>query len=209
LWKNGVPVKLQNPLNCCGKTFQVTPTGITVHNNKVYICGTAGGFATNSPIVWNGDGSVYKVLTEKSAVSVNQILFDGDDLYLCGSNSTNRTYLTYWKNDIPYSIVNTTANNTAYNTIAVVGNNVYTAGIDEADDGLNAAYWKNGLETVLAQKAIAYKMAANGDDIYIVGESISSYNYYDYDAVYWLNGTLIKLPSTHGTVATAITIVNH
>ncbi|MFC0515824.1 hypothetical protein ACFFGT_16500 [Mucilaginibacter angelicae] len=208
VWKNGNIMTLPNPLDINGKAV---PKGVIVYNNKVYIFGkTIGSNGTgSSPIVWNGDGSVFMLSKEKIVYSVNSLFFQGNDLFMCGSIYTNNHYLVYWKNDVANSIINASANEDAYSSMTVVGSDVYITGTDLAKGTYTAAYWKNGLQTELAQNAMAMEIASQGKDIYIVGASYLSYNYYDYIPVYWLNGNLIKLSGPKGTNATSIAIIDH
>jgi len=208
VWKNGNIMTLPNPLDITGKAI---PKGVIAYNNKVYIFGKTIGpnGASSSPIVWNGDGSVFMLSKEKIVYSINSISFQGNDLYMCGSIYTNNHYLVYWKNDVANSIINSTANDDAYNSMTLVGSDVYIAGIDLAKGSYTAAYWKNGLETELAQNSTATRIASQGKDIYIVGTSYLGGDYNGYAAVYWLNGNLIKLPGSKGGDATSITIVDH
>jgi hypothetical protein len=216
LWKNGVVVHLQNPFACCGSTGELRANAITIHNNKIYICGTAYADSFSSGMVWDGDGKVIKALSTQHADSqtdttstATAMQFLGDDMYICGTTNYKGSFLTYWKNGVPTSTLNTTDNAAAYNSVATDGTDVYTAGLDESGGLAHAVVWKNNIPTLLKTNALANTVALNGKDVIVVGASYQGTDYANPSPVYWLNGTLVPLKAPAKSVATAIAIINH
>ena len=87
--------------------------------------------------------------------------------------------------------------------MTVIGTDVYFVGTD----GREAAYWKNGIETLLpktgSNQADASAIIAIGTDIYIAGDD-------DNLAVYWKNGVEVVLQgnSSKGDMVNTIVSTN-
>lgn len=221
LWKNDVAIPLTNPLACCGVVSSSIARAISINNNVVYITGTSydisiSGVAT----IWKADGSAVALTKPNSTAAgtdslstADGITFQGNDMYISGSvnSGSGNNYLGYWKNGTffpsklpspPYP------NNTS---IAINGGDIYTAGIYAEDGVLSAAYWKNGVKTILASNATATGIAFSGNEMYVVGTTLTFSNFTPYPSpVYWVNGTLTRLPSAEptNTMATSIFIRN-
>jgi len=222
LWKNDVAIPLTNPLSCCGVVSSSMAWGISINNNIIYITGTSYDLGNaGAATIWKADGSAVALTkpittatgTDKVSTGYG-ITFQGNDMYISGTVSGNTygsNYTGYWKNGTffanklpspPYP------NNTS---IAINGSDVYIAGIYAEDGVISAAYWKNGVKTILASSATATGIAFSGNDMYVVGNTLTTSNFTSYPSpVYWVNGTLVKLPSTvsNNTMATSIFIRN-
>lgn len=221
LWKNDVAIPLTNPLSCCGVVSSSAASAIAINNNVVYITGTSGNpFQLGAATVWKADGSAVALTTPNMTTGTDTIstaygiTFQGNDMYISGSVGVaydGEDYLGYWKNGTffasklpshPYP------NNTS---ILVNGNDVYTAGIHAENGVLSAAYWKNGVETILASNATATGIAFSGSDMYVVGTTLATNSFTSQPSpVYWINGTLVNLPTAvpNNTMATSISIRN-
>src|SRR6202000_1580753 len=97
------------------------------------------------------------------------ITFKGNDMYISGSVGTaySTDYLGYWKNGTFFPSqfpLHPYPNNTS---IVINGNDVYTAGIHAENSLLSAAYWKNGVETILASSGTPTGIAFSGNDMYV------------------------------------------
>jgi hypothetical protein len=221
LWKNDVAIPLTNPLSCCGVVSSSMAWAISINNNVVYITGTSYNLSNSgAATIWKADGSAVALtkpnITATGTDNVSTgygITFQGNDMYISGSVGAGygNNYLGYWKNGTffpsklpspPYP------NNTS---IAINGSDIYTAGIYAEDGVLSAAYWKNGVKTILASNGTATGIAFSGSDMYVVGTTLTISNFTSYPSpVYWVNETLVKLPTTvpNNTMATSIFIQN-
>jgi len=220
LWKNDVAIPLTNPVECCGLVSSSIASAISINNNVVYIAGTSYDLSNfGAATIWKVDGTAV-ALTTPDVTTINTtvsaaygITFQGNDMYISGSvgEAYSTDYLGYWKNGafFPDKLPSHQyPNNTS---IVVNGSDVYTAGIHAEDGLLSAAYWKNGVETILAPSGTATGIAFSGSDMYVVGTTLAIANFTWYPtAVYWINGTLVKLPTTvpNDTMATSIFIRN-
>lgn len=77
--------------------------------------------------------------------------------------------------------------------IAVQGSDVYVAGTTYDNRRQCAAYWKNGVVTVLANQytsAMATGIAVAGNDVYVTGFIHDNNTGY---AVYWKNNSEVRL----------------
>ena len=216
-------IPLTNPLSCCGVVSSSMASAISINNNVVYITGTS--YNPNNfgaATIWKVDGTAVALTTPNITtipITVSKgygITFQGNDMYISGSvgEANGNDYLGYWKNGTffannlpspPYP------NNTS---IVINGSDVYTAGIHAENGLLSAAYWKNGVETILAPNGTATGIAFSGSDMYVVGTTLTMSNFTWYPSpvywVNWVNGTLVKLPATvpNNTMATSIFIRN-
>jgi len=216
LWKNGIEIPLSNPFS--GSGGQITSsiaTGIDVHNGQVFICGTASNnLYFSSAMVWQADGTGIAYSTPSkngltdTTTTATRIKFQGNDMYICGLTSFEfgNSFLTYWKNGIPVMQSTPNLTNSSYSSIAIMGTDVYTTGIDGANLLINAAYWKNNIETLLSPNAGSGRLAILGNDIYVVGDTFVGPNFLLPTPAYWLNGNLVILPAPSNTTATAISI---
>lgn len=220
LWKNDVAIPLTNPLACCGVVSSSAAWAIAIHNNSVYISGTSAnpnnyGTAT----IWKEDGSAVaftkpSMTTGTDTVSTGWgITFQGNDMYISGSVGTafGNDYLGYWKNGTFFANPSPSPPYPNNTSIVVKGSDVYTAGIHAENGVLSAAYWKNGAETILASNATATGMAFSGNDMYVVGTTLLPNSLTSQPSpVYWINGTLVKLPAPvpDNTMATSIFVRN-
>lgn len=83
---------------------------------------------------------------------------------------------------------------------------VYVAG----SDGTQAVYWKNGVETVLAQNATANAIAVSGTDVYVGGwvNSSGTPPYGGSVATIWKNGVATALTSSGFSQVNGLALAN-
>lgn len=119
------------------------------------------------------------------------------NVYVAGQTYDSVTYVrhaAYWKNGTPVILDRGTRDSGA-NAIAVVGDDVYTAGyVYNEKNSFDAVYWKNGVRINLGSgvnASSASSIAINGNDVYIAGFEGSS-------AGYWKNGMRVNLPLLPG-----------
>jgi hypothetical protein len=108
-----------------------------------------------------------------------------------------------------YSLIDGAWQYTNYTYVASTAPNVYVVGTAYNGTNYVAAYWENGVATVLPTptgmtSANASGIAVSGSDVYVVGtatygetETVNG----DTEAVYWLNGVATVLPNPTGTIA--------
>ncbi|MCD8741002.1 hypothetical protein LT679_10350 [Mucilaginibacter roseus] len=203
VWKNGQLLNLERPFGCCTDRDKLQPTVLAVDESKIYICGTAANEQTQFPVIWNSDGSLYKVFQSPQTNYISQAIVKDGNFYLSGSSGFLED-LTYWKNSQKYAQPNESRNNVGFNTIAVKNGDVYTG----APDANNGAYWKNGVKTIVSDQSSVIKIAISGDDLHMVGVRYLSNSLYDYEAVYWLNGKISRLAGPKSSQALAMTVVD-
>lgn len=211
IWKNGVPTKLSPD----SAGAEVTCLG--VQGSDVYVGGythnitseTENGTAYNSlPVYWK-NGAVNHL---PNATSINAVTFSGSDIYFAGAtlatdkfNGTGMGYgavASYWKNGVSpvtlgYPSTYLPAYSSAATSIAVNGQDVYTAGQTES---YQPEVWKNNTPAIL-QGSIgasnANSVAVAGNDVYIAGFS-GNFNV----ATVWKNNIPLTLSPMAGASMT-------
>ena len=162
----------------CKKDIVTTLQGKNNNNTpNFYIAGESNG----KPCLWiNGT----KNILSNSFGGANQILINGNDIYVTGSYELPSTNLNpggfisgqyvYWKNGIENKIGDITLAKSPP-TISIVNNNIFYA---------NGYVWENGaqLNFNLGDIGNVQQITSYGSDIYFVGTDSSG------KAVYWKNG---------------------
>ena len=175
------------PLSTGNFTSDGTGTGTFISNLTGLTPGT---FYFYRAYATNSVGTAYGV----QATFTTLPLFIGN-VYVVGSLS-NSTYdiATIWKNGVPTSLTNGTAN-AAAKSVFVSGTDVYVAGWEHIGSFNIARIWKNGLGTSLSAlntNGIANSVFVLGTDVYVAGyEIIGGYDV----ARVWKNGVGTSLPS--------------
>jgi hypothetical protein len=88
-------------------------------------------------------------------------------------------------------------NSAQISSVALSGTDVY------ALDG--NVYWKNGVPTTLPDIRISKQILVSGNDVYIIGSSLTSDNTATAAAVYWKNGSIVNLTENVPDVVAAFT----
>ena len=215
-WKNGIGVTLTDPV---GTVNIPEINSMAISGNDVY----AAGHERNASSIgiaryWkNGTAVSLTGKTDSSrAAMINGIAVVGNDVYCAGYETVLRvdggtTYgvivAKYWKNGIDITLAGTAGFAPTFaSSIAVAGSDVYIAG--HGPGGVFARYWKNGTQIVLPTEtnfeSDATAITYIGGNLYVAGyETIASKKV----AVYWKNGTLIKLTDgTQDVVANSIAV---
>jgi hypothetical protein len=166
-------------MTACKKNIVDSLRGLN-HNNtpNFYLAGQSDG----KPCLWiNGT----KNILSSSDGNANQILINGNDIYVTGYylvQTTNMNYdaiplqYVYWKNGIENKIGNVTDRIIPIEpTISIVNNNIFYA---------NGEAWKNGflLNSDLPNIFWVQKTTSYGSNIYFLGIDASN------KAAYWENG---------------------
>jgi hypothetical protein len=128
------------------------------------------------------------------APATTGITVSGGDIYVCGRDFdpvTNTFVAAYWKNGQEI-MLNSNSRNSWSSSIAVSGNDVYVAGLEQFSFNLVATWWKNGIpvtaDTSISSSANA--IAVLGNDVYVSGfEFQGTHNV----ALYWKNGSPVYL----------------
>lgn len=183
-WKNGSVVNLPNIGQ--GTSGYPQANSIYVNGSDVYVVG----FNRFTGLFWKNQ-VLQQILNAVNLVP-KSIFISANDIYVAGDSvhdypSNTNSYGTYWKNNIPNYLPTC---NTA-TSIIVSGNDAYVTG----SGGGKAAYWKNGSPVYLtglgANTGYAYGIAVAGSDVYVTGDTSTSYN--GVQSVYWKNGVAINL----------------
>lgn len=158
---------------------------VTVEPN-IYIAGFQFVGFNRIPTYWKNGQTVS--LTDKAGTNANawSIFVDQGDIYVAGdaSNIDNRTAVAlYWKNGTAVPLTDGSSYAEA-TSIAVDQGNVYVAG----NDGQVAKYWKNGVPTILSEKAKVRAIYVGNGNVYVAGFSNTS-------ALYWVNGQMFETPA--------------
>ena len=138
---------------------------------------TVASYWKNGTLVRLGDSTVSSV--------ANAISVDGNDVYVAGNMTTSEqiTIAVIWKNGVATKLTDGSSEADA-RSISISQHNVYVSGYI---NNSQAAYWKNGVVTQLANSAVANSIAVEGSNVYAAGfifdTQISSNQ-----AVYWTNG---------------------
>lgn len=179
-WKNGTAVNLGDN----GRAVE-----IAVENGDVHMIALETDRFKKIANYWkNGtraelDGGDY-LLTTALAVDNGDVYITGSRLVQHGSFGTGTAI--YWKN----GTLVTLAERTYPTDIAIDNGDVYISASDFNGSRSAAKYWKNDEEVFLTDgkqsSAETTAIAVSNGDVYVAGS-------YDRDAVYWKNGTLIKL----------------
>jgi hypothetical protein len=202
LWKNGVASTLPGGTQA---------NAVAVSGKDVYVVG--GSYINNVYYgsYWKNSSPV--IINDASNVVLTAITVVGNDVYVAGNAYlvTSFTEVKYWKNGVATTIVSNDPQKSPvyYNGIVglgVNGTDVYVTGDIEsaAGDQVIATYWKNGTAIPLISDQ---KTSSEVNSIAIINKNIYATGYYDYFAMYWVNGVGYKLNNgVQQYTATAITL---
>jgi len=215
-WKNGVRTLLTD------STHASIASGIAVSGSDVYVVGNdvPPGQRQMATLWKNG---VATALTH-GAISgyASGISISGSDVYVSGGEFDvdalgNMFFVAeYWKNGVPTVLSNMTAG-AGTNAIFVSGTDVYVAGYQYVTTQTGpttfttnpvAMYWKNGVPVQLTDglnAAIAYSIFVSGPNVYVSGYNCLAAVPNCGRAAYWVDGTLIQLPTINQSAAASIT----
>jgi len=148
--------------------------------------------AAGSAIAVTGNGNIYVAGYEYVASKA--------------SPDTIRSVATYWANNIPIGLADSTKSSWATG-ICIYNGDVYVTGVIASSNGTNAACWKNGLPVPLKlssdiTSSEALGVTVSNGDVYVVGNTFTPSNAY---VTYWKNGVQYKVTSP-GTYARATAI---
>lgn len=178
-WKNGQSV------NVPGALIRSMNTSIVVAGNDVYV--TGGGINGSRQVAYLKNGVANYFPLGTNLVTIGSIAVDGNDVYIAGrelNSTTNKNVAKYWKNNQAITLTTDITKNSQATGIAIANNTVHVIGdINEVP-----MYWKNGVAAKLADRGVAYSIAAYGDDVFIAG-NISDGNVANPPVgTYWKNG---------------------
>lgn len=186
IWKNGSILYD----NVASANFNPSGTSLVVSGSDLYLCGES--YSATAPTqraaVWK-NGTV-TILPQNLAYSyATNIFVDGSVVYVLGRDySSTQEVAVIWKNGVREVI---TGCEQAI-SVFVTGTDVYIAGNDTES---NAAYWKNGVKTILPVSATSDASSTGikvvGTDIYVSGvENLAT----GVDvAIYWKNSVKTTL----------------
>jgi hypothetical protein len=210
-WRNGTPVILSDT-SAGGSAFSIFVAG-----TDVYVAGfeyetmqTGSTTFSTQPVATYWKNGVAAKLTDGSFAAVAFSIFvSGADVYVSGYNCLAQVsgceLGAYWKNGALVQLTST--DQSAADSIFVAGSDVYVADNVSPTSGVEeAALWKDGVETTLAQSPIANEAAnavvVSGGDVYVAGASSF--------VGYWKNGDFVSLPSGNEySSGFAIAVVPH
>ncbi len=163
-WKNNTEL-----YSVADGTNSVNFNCIYVSGNDVYIGGTINDGSNTKAVVWK-NGSLLYQLTTGNAQSIS---VSGDNVYVCGSYSTNAVL---WENNTMTTLgqgsYNSSSDYVYYYATAmqIVGDDVYVVGYTNNDRSYNSGrIWKNGTELYWVANAVFTDIAVSGDNVYILG----------------------------------------
>lgn len=193
-WKNGIPHNLSD-----GTKSSYTED-IFVSGSDVYICGIQySDVNSNKTAIYWKNGTASNLTNEGYNCSAHSILLIENDLYVVGSEGND---VKYWKNGTAV-IVAPLPSGSSYQQghgIAVVGSDVFVAGMEETAGPPHAKMWKNTTSTTLNTYGQANDIAVSPTgDIYIVGKNSTT-------AILWKNDTPTALSSGTSTDSEALAV---
>jgi len=153
-WKNGVAVNLSNG------TFTY---GITISGTDIYILGnlyTNASVGTSVAGYWKNGIPVYLPNPNSIVQSAMAIAINGTDVYVTGFISiSGNLNAVYWKNGTMTTLSKVTGSGALASGIFIdASNNVYICGGENmAGQRSVAAYWRNGVETILSTQGSVVK----------------------------------------------------
>lgn len=161
------------------------PTAKKASVVDIYAVGVVAANSSTVATFWKN--GVATKLSDNLGSSGPSITVNGSDIYITVSTASG---FTIWKNGIVDDAANSyfkaISNTSTINNVAIFGNDVYFAGYINS----RAAYWKNGVPTMLSDGAVparALGISVSGTNIGVLGQLGNN-------TVYWKNGTLTTLP---------------
>ena len=214
-WKDGKEIIL-NITTAQGNYPYASASSVFVSGNDIYVAGTHTYFA----VYWKNGEEVYLTPSDiifSGGETANSITGSGGNLYIVGAGDMAGAIspeARFWKIG-PGETFNLLSNSEITNTNSVFasGNNVYISGQTFSYPYFlySAEYWTNGNETVLSGDGInSYSTSSiyvKGKDVYVSGSEETNFEEtnHQYYAVYWKNGTEVKL--TDGTTSASTTSI--
>jgi hypothetical protein len=190
IWKNGVAQEFSNTAG------SVLAYSVHVSGNDVYAAGTELLTAT----VWKNGVSQQLTDGAKGAAAYS-VYVSGNDVYVAGyeRNDMEKRVATVWKNGSGSAMSfsgkagSVSLSESEIHSVFVSGNDVYAAGYERSENGLEVAkVWKNGEITTLTGSA-GYTRAESvfvfGNDVYVVGHKNTT-------AIIWKNGAEQELSNS-------------
>lgn len=183
----------------------------------VFIIGTVYS-NTYIPVLWKNGAPFYLGGNNNYGFATGMAISD-TNIYVSGYiyDSGGAQQGRYWKNQAESILSEGLIRHTTAG-MAVLGNDMYVAGFQEADLQMGpvsiAEYWKNGKEILLTdttQDAHASAVAVDGNDVYVAGDTKAPNLYIaDYKAAVWKNGVQTKLATIGpSSFTTGIAIANN
>lgn len=193
-WKNGMPHNLSD-----GTKSSYTES-IFVSGSDVYICGIQhSDVNSNTTAKYWKNGIATNLTNEGYNCSARSILLSGNDLYVVGSEGND---VKYWKNGSAVTVAPVPSGSSFQrgHGIAVVGSDVFVAGMEETAGPPHAKMWKNATPITLNTYGQANDIAVSpAGDIYMAGKSSSA-------AIAWKNDVPTALSSGTSTNSEALDV---
>jgi hypothetical protein len=222
-WKNNSPVSLKKTNAIITIKAVFVDAKNVVHAAGTHIEGEGDGFIYPVAAYWKNDEEI--LLADKKHESSGQAMFiEGSDVYIAGYETyvkENSKYVsgyiaTYWKNGEAVHLSDKLKTNYA-TSIFVVNGDVYVAGYErQVETGKDVAkYWKNGKEIRLTDGTFygrANAVYVHNNDVFVAGEInpetdvlklATSETGMNRIAVYWKNGTLVRLTDKNNDASAA------
>jgi hypothetical protein len=166
-WKNGNPVYLTDG------SAHATASSIVVRNADVYVAGNSTHANGNTVATYWKNGIATQISSK--VTFAHGMFVSGSDVYLTGSERNTGPgvgFPTYWKNETATYLGPGLGGAAGYD-ITVVGNDVYTVGVEDNAQAVRLAkYWKNSSPVTLSdgsRPSFAQAIDVIGDDVYVVG----------------------------------------
>ncbi len=194
LWKNGEPISLSDPTTTNANAYDIAVVG-----TDVYVIGESRILSdlSSKHVYWKNGELSY--LSNNEVGSGNQsITSSGNQVYMmwCGAYNSFGDSRVYYKDLVGSAkLLTDSPDDTRGEDIKVNGTDIYIAGwISNAQKNLQAAYWKNGNQTLVGpENASSFGMAIalSGNNIFVAGYvSVADKRS---RAVYWKNGDITYL----------------
>ncbi len=203
-WKNGTLTQLGTP-NLLSDTYAIAASG-----TDVYVAGEQSDGKHFRAVVWKN--GIASDLTDGSTdATAYGIATSGTDVYVAGTEIDPKTgtgEAKLWKNGVDVSPAASGFSSAAY-AVVVVNADVYEVGYvyetfqtssGSTSKGV-AAVWKNGVLTLLGSPntpSSAHAISISGSDVYVAGSALIDDPSGLGNAVYWKNGSMVKLSAGRG-----------
>ena len=178
---------------------------ITWSNGELLIAGQANEWIPTGGLWVNATAKNLSLGDTASMSDILGVYATGTDIYLVGfgvnswSDYGINTYAKIWKNGIVTNLNSSPGFSSAVG-VTVVGQDVYVAWTESKKNGYFMAVYNKNQNTFvldsLSPTVSCHAICSSGSDVYIAGnlyDSVSKKNL----AVYWKNGTTIKIPATN------------
>lgn len=192
VWKNYSIISVLT-----NKATQFTPYKIALIDNDVYVSGneflSTGGIIAK---VWK-NGVATNISNTIGAMPFSIVTYN-NDIYVAGClpspfNSAIDNAVI-WKNGIP-SLLTDGSKNAVAKAVAVVGNDIYVAGLESNGTNMVAKFWKNGVETILSGGSTD----TNINGIFVIENNVYIGGTVNGNSIIWKNGIPEYAYSTYFT----------